>query len=331
MKVNFINNEYRRFYSIYQKEINRVIKKCLKEGSFMFGEEMRKLEEEFAKFCGKKYCVSLRSGTDAIETSLRVLSKQNQGLDFLRQSYYYRIPFFTNNVWMKIISVTEEGIMNLELLEEKLKNLQPPICVFITYMNSTQPNLNLLKQLKAKYNFYLVEDACQAVSRTLVGDLSCFSFYPAKILGGIGKGGAIVSDDKGLIDLVRKERDDKWNNLWLDEVKCAFLRVKLKYLKQEIEKRKFVVRKYNEGFQDIKELRILSKDCLQNYIILTETEDGMLSLMDYLRKNEIETFPDKNDFYEGCFENGIRLPIYGELKVKEVDYVIKKIRQFFEK
>lgn len=322
-KVDFINSAYCRSYKAHKEEFDIAIQKCLEKGNLMFGEEMEKFEKNFAKFCRKKYCVSVRAGTDAINLAIDAVNKRYPNRKWLKQDYSYRIPKLKN---VKIIKTIEGEIGWFSLcfeLVEKNKN-----AVLITYMNSIQPLLQSIEWLKNKYEFILIEDACQAIGKPLIGDLSCFSFYPAKILGGMGKGGAVVSNNKELIDEIKKQRDNKFNNLWLDEVKCAFLNIKLKYISQEIKQRQMIANYYNDELNKINEITILSEKQLQNYIIITSKQK---QLMKFLLKKGIEVFPDKNSFYEGNLENAIRLPIYGELTVKEVKYVVKTIKEFFIK
>ena len=317
MKVSFINQYYRRFYKQHKPEIDKAIQSCLEIGSLMFGKETEKFEKNFAKFCKKKYCVSLNSGTTSINLAIASLKSPH----WIRQNYFYKIVPLLNSEQVK---VDDEGVMDLKLLEEKIKKKKSS--VLITYMNSVQPDLNELKRLKNKYKFYLVEDACQAIGKPLIGDLSCFSFYPAKMLGGIGKGGAVVSNNLKLITFIKKIRDDKFNNLWLDEIKTAFLNIKLKYLPENIKRRQEIADLYTKHLSGIKEIKILSKQCLQNYIVITKKHKR---LMAFLQRKNIEIFPDKSSFYAENLKNAIRLPIYSELTNEEIFFVIRSIKEFY--
>ena len=289
MKINFIRNSYIRFYKSHKKEIDRVIGNCLAKGSLIAESEVEKFEKNFARFCNRKYCIAVRSGTDAL-----VLASKIKTPVFLND-YRYRLP----------IEPALGGDFGL-----------------ITYMNSVQPPFEFLRELRKKY--FLIEDACQAAGRTLMGNISCFSFYPAKILGGIGKGGALVTDHREVYDNIRAIVDDKWNNLWLDEVKAAFLNVKLKYLPDLIKRRQKIADYYNKHLpQEI----IFNKDCLQNYLVIVGEHDKFIKFM---RDNGIEVFSDKSDFYEGNLEHAIRLPIYAELTDVEVKHIVKTVNKFYE-
>lgn len=190
-------------------------------------------------------------------------------------------------------------------------------CIVVTYMNSVVSEAG-----KGKF---IVEDACQAVGRRLIGDISCFSFYPAKMIGGLGKGGALVTNDKCIYENLRAIRDDKWNNIWLDEIHAAFLNVKLKYLSQILKRRKKIAGYYNKH---LPKNIIWNKDCLQNYIVIIKEHDKFIK---YLKKKGIEAISDKSDFYVGNLKNAVRIPIYAELKNSDVKYIVKIIKEFYAK
>ncbi len=288
MKINFIRNSYIRFYQSHKKEIDKAISRCLCQGSLIMESEVEKFEKNFAKFCGRKYCITVASGTDALVLA-SVIGKLNPISD-----YRYRLPKY---------------------ILDKNSDI-----ALVTYMNS------VVTPVKGKYKM-IVEDSCQGVGRKLIGDISCFSFYPAKMIGGLGKGGALVLNDKKIYEKLKAIRDDKWNNIWLDEVSAAFLNIKLKYLPTLLKKRQKIADYYNKHLpQSI----IFNKNCLQNYLVIVEKRAEPDEFIKYMRKHDIEVFSDESDFYEGNLKNAIRIPIYPELKSSEVKFITKTINSFYE-
>jgi len=285
MKIDFIRSSYTRFYKKHKKEIHQAIGKCMERGSLIAESEVEKFEKNFAKFCNRKYCITTSSGTDALK-----LACTDRKPSFFNE-YRYRLP---------------------------IKEYKDFNCIVITYMNSVVGVPEFAKLLSS----FVIEDACQAVGRKLVGDISCFSFYPAKMIGGIGKGGALVTNNKKIYLKLKAIRDDKWNNIWLDEVYASFLNVKLKYLPQILKRRQKIVDYYNKNLSpDI----IWNKNCLQNYLVIVKERDKFIKFM---RDNGVEVISDKSDFYVGNLENAVRLPIYAELTDKEVEYIVKKINEY---
>jgi dTDP-4-amino-4,6-dideoxygalactose transaminase len=92
--------------------------------------------------------------------------------------------------------------------------------------------------------------------------MTCTSFFPAKPLGCYGDGGAVLTDDDKLVDLLRSLRvhgqgSDKYDNVRiglasrLDTVQAAVLSEKLKIFPDEIEARQVVAKRYADGLREV--------------------------------------------------------------------------------
>jgi dTDP-4-amino-4,6-dideoxygalactose transaminase len=197
-----------------------------------------------------------------------------------------------------------------------------------------------------------------------IGDVGCFSFFPSKNLGAYGDGGMVITNNKKLAEKILLLRNhgsspkNKYLNLILgtnsrlDAIQAAILRVKLKYLKKWIKKRQEIANYYNQslkGVGDIKVPEILldRAHTFHQYTIRTKHRD---KLKKYLEKNGIPTmiyYPlplhlqpafkylgyKKGDFPEAekASKEVLSLPIYPEIKKKDQDFIIKKIKIFYEK
>jgi dTDP-4-amino-4,6-dideoxygalactose transaminase len=195
-----------------------------------------------------------------------------------------------------------------------------------------------------------------------IGDLGCFSFFPSKNLGAYGDGGMVVTNNKKLAEKIRLLRNhgsspkNKYLNLILgtnsrlDAIQAVILRVKLKYLKKWIKKRQEIANYYNQslkGVGDIKVPEILPDrtHTFHQYTIRTKYRN---ELKKYLEKNGIPTmiyYPlplhlqpafkylgyRKGDFPESekASKEVLSLPIYSEIRLKDKNLVIKKIREFY--
>jgi dTDP-4-amino-4,6-dideoxygalactose transaminase len=122
--------------------------------------------------------------------------------------------------------------------------------------------------LAKKYNLKVIEDCAQAAGAEYlghkagsIGDAGCFSFYPTKNLGAIGDGGAVVTSDKQLYDKIISLRQYGWNqqrislspgwNSRLDELQAAILRVKLRRLDVDNNRRREIARLYGERLSSL--------------------------------------------------------------------------------
>jgi dTDP-4-amino-4,6-dideoxygalactose transaminase len=108
--------------------------------------------------------------------------------------------------------------------------------------------MDAIREVASRHGLRLIEDAAQAHGARWkaqpvggLSDAAGFSFYPGKNLGAFGDGGAVVTNDAGVVERVRSLRnygsvrkyynDVCGYNSRLDPLQAALLRVKLKHLK----------------------------------------------------------------------------------------------------
>jgi len=197
-----------------------------------------------------------------------------------------------------------------------------------------------------------------------IGDVGCFSFFPSKNLGAFGDGGMVVTNNKKLAEKICLLRNhgsspkEKYLNLILgtnsrlDAIQAAILRVKLKYLKKWIKKRQEIANYYNQFLQGIGDIQVPEilldrTHTFHQYTIRTKNRD---KLKKYLEKNGIPTmiyYPiplhlqpafkclgyKKGDFTESekASKEVLSLPMYPELKIREQNWIVKKIKEFYRK
>jgi dTDP-4-amino-4,6-dideoxygalactose transaminase len=196
-----------------------------------------------------------------------------------------------------------------------------------------------------------------------IGDLGCFSFFPSKNLGAYGDGGMVVTNNKKLAEKIRLLKNhgssskEKYLNLVsginsrLDTIQAAILRVKFKYLKKWTQKRQEIAKYYNQKLSGVGDVIIpeISSErthIFHQYTIRTKYRD---KLQKYLKEKGIPTmiyYPlplhlqpafkylgyKKGDFSESekAAQEVLSLPIYPELSQKEQDFIIRKIKEFYE-
>ena len=196
------------------------------------------------------------------------------------------------------------------------------------------------------------------------GDCGAFSFFPSKNLGAYGDGGIAVTNNKELADKIRILRMhgaiDKYRhsfqgrNSRLDELQAAILRVKLKYLDKWNESRRNNAAIYNKLFlkSGLEKNLVLPKElpnCKHTYHVyaiksgqrdkLQEflKEQGVTTLMHYPVPIHLEEVYKYLGYKKGDFPNAelaasgvLSLPMYPELKTEEIEYIVKKIAEFFK-
>jgi len=212
----------------------------------------------------------------------------------------------------------------------------------------------------------VIEDAAQAIGAVYkgqnagtMGNVGCFSFYPTKNLGGYGDGGLVTTNDDALGKLIKILRvhgsEPKYYhshvgiNGRLDAIQAAVLSVKLKYLNDWSESRRWVASYYSEHLKELPirlpKTESYNSHIFHQYVIATTQRD---ELIQYLKQQGIETaiyYPVPLHLQK-CFEylgykegdlpesekasrETLALPIFPEITQKEQDYVIGHIKNFF--
>jgi len=225
-----------------------------------------------------------------------------------------------------------------------------------------------IMEIAGKYNLIVVEDACQSLGSSVDGKgagawglTGCFSFYPFKILGGYGDGGAITTNNEEVASFARRMRyngEDRETGEYhghgftclLDNLQAAFLDVKLKYMPAWILRRKQIANRYKEALSDLPDLllphynRPGSEHVYQNYTIRSKQGN---EFSDYMKKNGIEVLTQfRKPYYkhkalnlvdrgfpetEALSREVCSLPMNVEIDDSEIDYTIEVVKSFYEK
>ena len=348
MIVKFFNPSLQ--YDRIKLEIDSAIQRVLTKGDLILRQDVEIFEERLAQYVGAKYAVGLNSGTDALFFALKV-SEVGRGDEVITTSHGFVAPISAIKhcgAEPVLVDVGEDYLMDMEKVEEAI-TLKTKAIIPI-HLNGKVCDMEKLTSI---FEGIVIEDAAQALGAKIgLGDIACFSFYPAKILGSLGDAGAITTDNKEIADKIRLLRDhcitredDEIKcfgfNSRMDNLQAAVLNTKLKYLPQWINRRKEIARMYDKGLDGVVLPPIA--DIYQNYVIKAQKRD---ELFEFLKENGIETqikdrVPNhlqKNlglkfnlPVTERLSNEVISLPIYPELTNEEVEFVIKKIKEFYER
>ena len=235
-------------YLDIEKEVSDRLKRLFQNCHFVLGEDVAKFEEEFAKYLGAKYVISVGNGTDALHLALReagigegdeVIIPANTFIaTALAVSYTGGIPVF--------VDINEESYnIDYKKIEEKITKHTKAIIPVHLY---GQPaDMDEIMDIARINDITVIEDACQAHGARYrgkrvgtIGRSGCFSFYPGKNLGAYGDGGAIATDNHEVATKIRSLRNygqqEKYKheligyNSRLDSMQAAILSVKLQKL-----------------------------------------------------------------------------------------------------
>ena len=227
--------------------VREAIGRVLDSGRFVLGPEVEAFERAFAAAVGVRSCIGVSSGTDALTLAL-VAAGIGPGDRVLTTAFsagYTALGILRSGA-VPVFAEVEPATLCLDAAaaEREFERCRLAAVVPVHLYGHTAAGWPRLLAAAAARGLPVIEDACQAHGARFrgrplgsFGRAAAFSFYPTKNLGGLGEGGAVVTDDLELAARVRTLRqggeDERrrhvrpgWNAR-LDEIQAAVLRVRL--------------------------------------------------------------------------------------------------------
>ena len=282
--------------SIDKKDIYEVTK-TLKKDFITQGPKIYEFEKNFAKYVKAKYAVACATGTAALHIACQSL-KLGKGRNLLTSP----ITFVASANCAQFLGA-DTHFADIDLdnycispssLEKILKNKKIDIVV-VVHMSGHPADLEGINNLKKKYDFKIIEDACHALGSSyknkkigscFYSDISTFSFHPVKPIT-TGEGGMVTTNSekiyKSLLKFrthgIHKNKDDFFNkdmaydkignvNQWYYEMsdlghnhritdfQSALGNSQLKKIDKFIQARRKIAKIYNNGFSKNKFIKV---------------------------------------------------------------------------
>ena len=346
----------------YENAFQIKLKNVLERGWYILGDEVKLFEENFSAYCDSKYCIGVGNGFDALTLIFKgyiQLGKMQKGDEVI-------VP--ANTYIASIVSIIQADLVPV-LVEPKLEtyNINPDLiqdkitlktkAILAVHLYGQLAELDSINEIAKINNLIVVEDAAQSHGAILNNSKSkntqAFSFYPGKNLGALGDGGAVVTNDDQLAEVlfslrnygseVKYYNDFIGVNSRLDELQAAFLNVKLPNLDSDNQHRKTIANRY---LSEIKNDKIMLPfwDFSDNHVfhLFVIRTPKRSELQDYLKQNGIETIlhypvpPHKQKAFENwnhlsfpitekIHNEVLSLPISPIMTADEVDFVIQKL------
>ena len=348
-------------------DLNKSFNRLLKNGEFILGENLKKFENNLAKYLGAKYAVGVNSGTDAIQLSLLASGVKPGDIVITSGFTYFATIEAIYNIGARpfLVDICKKTLqMDMDKISKEV--LKSAKFIVPVHLFGGLVNIDKLMLFKKNYKLKIIEDVAQSFGTKYknkfigtFGECGAFSFYPTKTMGAIGDAGAIVTNNSSIYEDLLKLRNhghvDRDNfkfpgfNSRLDEIQAIFLEKRLETIDLEIKKRKMIGTKYFDDLNDINNLKFFNNNIQTfNYFpILTKSRKERTNLVEHLANNNIETvvyykkplsdlnfdwiLKDDNFDNVNYIKNRIMcLPLYPELSNTKLDYVITKVRSFYE-
>jgi len=353
-------------YEMIREEIDSVYREVMSAGDLIMRSQLEDFERSFASFVGVRYAVGLNSGYHGLYISM-LAAGVGRGDEVIVPAHTFLATasaVVNAGGTPVLVDVGKDYNIDPDRVEEAITERTKAIVP--VHLNGRMARMDRIETIASKHGLTVIEDACQSLGATYkgrsagsIGLTGCWSFYPFKMLGGYGDGGAITTNDPDVARMARLYRfngEDRETGEYhmhgetclLDNLQAAFLQVKLARLPGWIERRRAIASKYNEGlsntgiglphFDDEG-----FEDVYQNYVVRTERRDELQS---HLRDRGVEVlvhwpkpyyhhaaleikdrgFPET----ESISREVLSLPMNVEITDEQVDYVIESIRSFFE-
>ncbi len=356
-------------YRALRAEIDEAIARVLESGRFILGENVERLEQEVAEYCGARYGIGVASGTDALELSLAAVGI-GPGDEVITTPFTFGatteviVRLGAKPVYVDIDPCTYNiDVSAIERVITPRTRAILPVDLF----GQMAPR-DALWDIAQKHNLYLINDSAQAIGAqqngmrvAAAGHATALSFYPTKNLGAFGDGGIVLTSDEDIAKRVRQLRAHGAEGgayfyrvpgycSRLDEIQAAILRVKLRYLDGWNERRRQNARRYMQqlaGTQAVLPetapgnlhtyhqftIRHVQRDVLQQYL----KERGIVTAVYYPLPLHLQEAYRNLGYRRGDFphaeraaEEVLSLPVHPELRDEQIDYVSAMVRQFEE-
>ncbi|MCB4205441.1 DegT/DnrJ/EryC1/StrS family aminotransferase [Deferribacterales bacterium Es71-Z0220] len=352
----------------YRAELIAACTRVIDSGWYIQGNECKAFEKEFAEYCGTKYAIGVANGLDALILILRAykeLGIMSDGDEVIVPSNTYIATILAislnNLVPVLVEPELDTYLIDPSKIEEKITSRTKAIMPVHLYGQTCE--MDKINEIAKKYNLKVIEDSAQSHGAYFgdkrsgnLGDASGFSFYPGKNLGALGDGGAVTTNDDELAQAIRALGNygshKKYENLYkginsrLDEMQAALLRVKLRYLDEEIQKRREIASYYLENIKNeniiLPIVRANNNHVWHLFVIRTKNRDA---LQKYLLENGIQTLihypipPHKQKAYsewnsqsypisEQIHKEVLSLPISGVQSLEDTMKIVKIINDF---
>ncbi|HLU43945.1 MAG TPA: DegT/DnrJ/EryC1/StrS family aminotransferase [Natronosporangium sp.] len=255
--------DYLDEYAAERADILDAVETVFSSGRLILGESVAGFEREFAAYHGATYSVGVDNGTNAIVLALRALGI-GPGDEVITVS---------NTAAPTVVAIDAVGavpvfvdihpdtyLMDVSQVEAAITDRTR--CLLPVHLYGQAVDMAPLRELAERHGLVILEDCAQAHGARqhgqlvgTFGDAAAFSFYPTKVLGAYGDGGAVITSQEEVDRNLRRLRyygmEDRYyvvrtpgHNSRLDEVQAEILRRKLRRLDQYIEARRAVAERY---------------------------------------------------------------------------------------
>ncbi|SEK35898.1 DegT/DnrJ/EryC1/StrS family aminotransferase [Nitrosovibrio tenuis] len=364
MKVPFL--DLKTPHQELEADLEAAFKRVLNSGWYILGKEVETFEAEFAEYCSVAHCVGIGNGLDAIHLLLLAYGI-GQGDEVIVPANTF-IATWLAVTYCGATPVPVEpdsATYNIDPLAIESAITARTAAIIPVHLYGQPADMDAINLIAQKHGLVVIEDAAQAQGARYRGHSACSlgnaattSFYPAKNLGALGDGGAVLTNDNAVADKVRQLRnygskvkyqhDLLGYNSRLDELQAAFLTIKLRRLNAWNERRAEIADYYADKLAGcgikLPYVPLWANPVWHLYVVQAEKRD---ELQNFLHQRDIETMihypvpPHMQECYTSSTYQGLpvterlsrqilSLPIYHSMTLSQADVVIDAVRSYFQ-
>jgi dTDP-4-amino-4,6-dideoxygalactose transaminase len=364
--------DYPALYTRFEKEFDAIFKDVCSRGAFILQKDLVEFEAALAEFVGTRHALGVADGTNALIIGLKALDIGPGDEVIISPHTYVATAASIHLVGATPVfaDIGEDNLLSASAAEMKITSRTRAIMP--TQVNGRCADMDAIGEIVKRHGLITLEDSAQGLGAKFkgkcagtFGPFGTLSFYPAKLIGCFGDGGAVMTDDDEMAEKLSLWRDhgrDKsgrvvaWGtNVRLDNLQAAFLHLRLRHFDEDIARRREIARKYHEGLSELPELRLPPPpvddgdhfDVYQNYELAAEDRDrlkaylaerGVRTIVQWagtpvhhfselgFGKDRFDDLPRTDWFFERC----LMLPMHMALSDEDVNYVIEQVRGFYK-
>jgi len=364
-QIPFFN--YPALFAAQEQELTRVVLDVLRRGAYILQKDLAEFEATLRSFLDVKHAFGVADGTNALQLGL-LAHGIGPGDEVIVPAHTYIASAASIHFVGARPVLCECGPDHMidagsaeSAITSRTRAIMP------VQLNGRTANMDAVMRLAQARGLAVIEDAAQALGSSFdgrfagtFGGAGTFSFYPAKVLGCFGDGGAVVTNDDRVAEKISLLRDHGRNkdgevvawgtNSRLDNVQAAVLNFRMKTFAQDLERRRAIARIYDAGLREVRELHLppapdsdaRHHDVFQNYEIESERRDALKAHLEERGVRTIVQFGGKAvhqfanlgfegvrlPFTERMYQRLLLLPMNTTLTDQDANYIVDCIREF---
>jgi len=361
--------DYPRLFLDNKEEIQAVLKDVGKRGAYIMQRDLIEFENKLTQYTGSKFAVGVGNATDGLELCWLAigLKKGDEVIISSHTMLATASAIITAGGTPVPVDIGEDGLIDANAIASAINS--NTVGISPTQLNGRTCDMQTIMQIANDKKLVVIEDAAQSLgskfknkSAGTFGDAASFSFYPAKVLGSLGDGGAVITNRNDIYEKVFQlhdhGRDPKgevksWGrNSRLDNLQAAILSNNFQKYDLVIKRRREIADIYNTELKQLEELQLPPApvenaenfDVYQNYELQANNRDqlkkelsnkGIGTIVQWggkaVHQWEVLGFNVKLPKTEKFFERCLMLPINMFVSDEDVYYVCETIKNFYRK